>query len=359
MPVSYEDLKNSNPYRNQSYKESGWQRFLSSLGFRTQADAWKENMSVQAAEYDAAIAQKQFDTEYDSPSAQAARMRAAGLNPDLDPSSISPGSPGSMGEDPSTPMQSSGDEETLGNIANGVMSAFTSALGIVTTFQGIHRNHLENMLLGFNSSKAISDFAKDNWQSMLPDSAESEILDDGSEVSWQGKAYERAKMFSKHLPKRYRQQFIDNVSSYWSSAPASAEEFETWRKGIAGKKGYEVDKRTNFSFIDSDLAIIADELAGLHSKLEKQSLKTDIAKSESEESAAHFEGDVSDRLDPSAAAAAKNAQAGATTEQAQFQKEIHRSINNIIGKLNQNDDPFSKLLLIFISSMQMNLIPKF
>ena len=175
MPVSYDDLKSSNPYRNQEYKESGWQKFLSSLGFRTQADAWKENMSVQAAEYDAALAQKQFDTEYNSPSEQAARMRAAGLNPDLDPSSIDSGSAAPMGEDPSTPMQSTGDEETLGRVANGIMSAFTSALGIVTTFQGIHRNHLENLLLGFNSSKAISDFAKDNWQSMLPESAESEI----------------------------------------------------------------------------------------------------------------------------------------------------------------------------------------
>ena len=49
----------------------------------SEADAWQENMSVQAAEYDAAIVQKAYDEQYNQPSEQVARMNAAGLNPDI------------------------------------------------------------------------------------------------------------------------------------------------------------------------------------------------------------------------------------------------------------------------------------
>ena len=359
MPVqNFNTLSAANPYRNQEYKKSGWQNFLSALGFRTQADAWKENMSVQAAEYDAALAQKQFDTEYNSPQAQADRMRAAGLNPDLDPSSIDSGSAAPMGEDPSTPMQSTGDEGTLMQVASGIMNAFSSALGMITSFQGIHRNYLENSLLDLDISKGVSGFAERMWPHFLPSTGEGEIYDNGESVSPLYLASQSAQMFSKTLPKKYRRQFLSNVETYFHGAPGTAEEYETWRKNISERKGYEVDKRTNFSFIDKDLAVIADELADLHSRLEKQSLKTDIAEGESDESKAILEGKIADNISPETAAAAENSSNSADIESARFQKEIHSSINKIISSLKSNDDPFSKLLLIFISSMQLNLIPR-
>lgn len=359
------DLKAANPYRNQPYKESGWQKFLSSLGFRTQADAWKENMSVQAAEYDAALAQKEFDTNYNDPQSQVARMKAAGLNPDIDPSSIDSGSAAPMGEDPSTPMQSTGDEGTIMGVANTLLSSFTSALGIFDTFQGMHKRHLENKLLGLQYDKEdlgvtdiVSGLARKQAVELLPLNAEDKINEDGSEDSWKLEAYEKAKLFSRGVPKKYRQRFMDSITSYWNSAPTNRDAFKVWREGISEHKGYEVDKRTNYSFVDSDLAIIADELARLYSFVEKQKPSTEGAELESREKSANYEGQVTDNLNPETESAARNAANTATSEVSSFTKEVNRSMNTIISKLKDNDDPFSKLLLVYIVSKQMNLIPQ-
>lgn len=79
----YQDLYDSNPYRQLTYNQSGWQKFLGSIGFRTSYDDFVEQAQINAAEYDAGIASMQFQNEYNSPAAEANRMRAAGLNPDL------------------------------------------------------------------------------------------------------------------------------------------------------------------------------------------------------------------------------------------------------------------------------------
>lgn len=56
---------------------------LSGLGFRTSYDDFVEQARINAAEYDASIASIQMQNQYNSPAAEALRMRAAGLNPDL------------------------------------------------------------------------------------------------------------------------------------------------------------------------------------------------------------------------------------------------------------------------------------
>ena len=141
----YQTLIDANPYRNIEYTKTPWQNFLTSLGFRTQADAWKENMQVQANEYDAAIMQKQYDEHYNDPQSQVQRMRAAGLNPDIDGgSSIDSGSAAPPGEDPSTPMQTTADDASqLLSFGQSVMSAVTSAIGMASGIQGLQRNRLQ------------------------------------------------------------------------------------------------------------------------------------------------------------------------------------------------------------------------
>ena len=141
LPYQYQSMLDANPYRGIEYTKSPWQKFLSWLGFRTEADAWKENMAVQANEYDAGIVQKAYDEDYNDAQSQVQRMKAAGLNPDLDPSSVSPGESASMGEDPSVPMQTTGEESQVYQFATGIMSIASTAIGLVGSIQGISRNH--------------------------------------------------------------------------------------------------------------------------------------------------------------------------------------------------------------------------
>lgn len=79
----YDDLFAANPYNNLTYNRSSWQDFLSALGFRTDFDRWKEEQQVNANEYNAQVASIMQQNEFNDPSAQAARMRQAGINPDL------------------------------------------------------------------------------------------------------------------------------------------------------------------------------------------------------------------------------------------------------------------------------------
>ena len=79
----YDQLYAANPYRGLTYNKSWWQSLLESMGFRTSYDTWREQAQVNANEYDARIAELMQQNEFNDPSAQAARERLAGINPDL------------------------------------------------------------------------------------------------------------------------------------------------------------------------------------------------------------------------------------------------------------------------------------
>lgn len=72
-----------NPYLNYNYDDSIWDDFGDLIGFHTFQDSLALDMQIKAREFMSNISKEKFDNEYNSPEAQAARMRAAGMNPDL------------------------------------------------------------------------------------------------------------------------------------------------------------------------------------------------------------------------------------------------------------------------------------
>lgn len=335
MPTqTINDLKAANPYRNQAYKKSGWQNFLSALGFRTQADAWQENMSVQAAEYDAALAQKQFDSQYNSPQEQVARMEAAGLNPNLDPSSIDSGSAAPMGEDPSTPMQSTGDEGSILGVvqtaANMIMSGFTSGLGLVSSLQGIQSNHLQNVLGSIQNEDAFSKFVNDNWMSFLPTFPDDELM--FNEFDWKAQAQKNAEVFSGTLPKRLRKKFNEQVSRYWENGPANSDAYKAWYNEVNARKGYYQSSQEFHSQLDSVLKDISQPLAEMAEKIYSQSQKTDMAQLKEGESEAKNDKEYYDALDASQQAATENA----TNELGETNAHIVSTLNGALDDITSN-----------------------
>lgn len=361
-----ENLKKSNPYANRTYNTSPWQQFLGMMGFRTEKDAFIENMQTQAAEYDAQLALMQYENKYNSPAEQVARMRAAGLNPDLDGGSgIHSGNTDGLPSDPSTPMQTTGEEGTLGQIASGIMSIFSSAVGIVSNFQGIKARNLQNDILAiqkdkeaFGLSSSVSEYAKDSLQFLLPETPEAVVAEDGSASSWQNEAMQRARIFSKNLPKKFRDQFINSVQSFWSSVGGSKEAYAAWQERVKNRKGYEVDSRTNYSHIEEDLAIIAEELGNLQGKLEKKSLEAGNSQAEADIAAADLSAEIDKGTDPSLASGAKNASNESTLEGRTIDADINGAVSRITKRLSKNDDVFSRLLLVLLYASKNSLIPK-
>lgn len=75
----------NNPYSGLDSRTnlSMWNRFTDFLGFTNHAGQLDYQQSLASNQYESELALKQKDLEYNSPEAQARRMRDAGLNPDL------------------------------------------------------------------------------------------------------------------------------------------------------------------------------------------------------------------------------------------------------------------------------------
>lgn len=328
----YQSLINANPYRNAQYKQSTWQKLLSWLGFRTQADAWKENMAVQAGEYDASILQKAYNEDYDDPTSQVARMKGAGLNPDLDPSSIDSGSSSPMPEDPSTPMQSTGMEGQLMSFAEGVMNIASTAVGLVGSIQGVSRNALQNRLLSTENESAISELAQRMAPYFIPES--DKVAEDGTD--WTTQALAGAQIFSRSMDKRSQKRFLDTIQSYWHGAYGSAKSYEEFKHNLESK----FSLKTSQSTLEDDFGqlniILADELGRVNQEILKLSKTAEIAGLKSETAESEYNAEYFNELEGQTIAGSENAQADFNQTNMKMNDILNESIGRMIDKLEQS-----------------------
>lgn len=355
---TYDQLRKANPYVGQSYNKSGWQKFLSWLGFRTQADAWEENMSVQAAEYDAALAQKQHDEQYESAQEQTARLEAAGLNPSLDPSMVSAGEAAPMGEDPSTPMQATGDEQQLLEVGNTIVSCFTSALGLVNGVQGIAKNAIQNRILGTESNEAMLRFAQSVFPHTLPDSPEFREYDDGSGESWKVDAFRMASMFTRGMNRKQKAQFNSYIGNFWNSAPDSAEAWDAWSKGIKNQKSYYGEKNEFYSTDSRVMESIYKHLGSAREQLAMLSMKKEGAQAGADIEKAEFDEATNSMLNPNKAASAQNAEFDARKNQAEVQNILKGTVDKILKDLQNDKSQFSEVFKFLLSCYSLYMFSK-
>ena len=350
MPNAVSALSKSNPYSNlQSswnpftgsegvYKTSPWQAFLSSIGIRTQADAWNENMQVQSQEYAAALAQKAYDEQYNLPINQVARLRAAGINPDLNGGdSIDSGSAQPMGEDPSTPMQSTGDEGMIMSVANGCLTAFSTALGLVQSVQGIQRNHLQNIMQSISNESAFSEFTKGLWPMFLPESPNPAAGDGESLMSnafdWKSAALSNAKKFAGNLPQKMQDKFVSQVEQYWSSGPGQAESYKDWSDRVKSRRNFYRENGTFYSDIDDVLEDIVKPLNEMTEKIYKSAQNSDLAVVEATQAKAENEQEYYSTLDAAQQANAENAENKLADTNATTANILNESIESIVKNL--------------------------
>lgn len=135
--TEYDQLFANNPYRNLTYNKSWFQSFLSALGFRTDYDRWREDAQVNANEYDAGIFSQIQQNQFNSPVAQADRMRQAGMNSDL--LGVGDVQEASVpAEDPNGMSQNSGNEEFT-NFGETIASVFSRAMAVFKDFKSLEQ----------------------------------------------------------------------------------------------------------------------------------------------------------------------------------------------------------------------------
>lgn len=358
-------LSKSNPYSNlQSssnpftgsegvYKTSRWQAFLSSLGFRTQADAWNENMQVQSQEYAAALAQKAYDEQYNLPVNQVARMRAAGLNPDLNGGdSIDSGSAQPLGEDPSTPMQSTGDEGAIMSAANTIMSAISTGFAVAKDIGTLKNMHIMNDQGMIETGERVAKFAK--W------------ITDQNKITQQGSSYED---FREHLsaasedsyqihsgsvPKRFQKQFKRNLDTFYHSLDYAVESLESQKKKNQGMKDVAQQTISKF-FGGSDLEtwqVVNKGLVRLSDLGEEASLRA-------VKNTAEYNADFAENLNSVANAQAQNESALAEAQSSKLSREINSVLADMVHDLKSladKGDIFAQSMLFSFSLARMSNI---
>lgn len=81
--TQYEDIVSSNPYENVEYQNGILDSIGDVFGFRTAQDKFREDLALRSAEHINQVNAVAREEEYNSEAAKIARMKKAGLNPDL------------------------------------------------------------------------------------------------------------------------------------------------------------------------------------------------------------------------------------------------------------------------------------
>ena len=364
----YQQMLDANPYRNQVYHTSPWQNFLSAIGFRTEADAFKENMAVQAAEYDAAIAQKAADEQYDSAAEQTARLRAAGLNPDLNGGqNVSAGEAAGLPQDPSTPMQTTGAEGALGEVAStafqlasGCLNAVATATGIVQSVQGIRRNHLDNIMQSINNEAGLQSLADQVLPYLIPATNEG-LFDEQGDLfgTWKNNAYEAAKFFTGNMPKKMRGKFESALLSRLNSAPTERKAYEEWSGRVKARKDLFREKSEFYSEEDDILRIVSEGLGQMNEKITKAMQEVNLTGAEAQTEENKNSEEYFKTLDSNLQARAENSANNVTLLNNQMVGIMRESLNSIVKDLDKASKEggvkggLASVAMAIISSLQL------
>lgn len=372
--TDYEQMFNNNPWRNYNYKETGWQKFLNLLGFRSGADKMREEMTLASNKYDSDLLAKMQQDEYNSSVAQAERMRQAGQNPDLlGTSGVSDAAPMAEQSVPEIPEDFASNPASF---ASGVLSLVMSGIGFAKDFQTFQ--NLKQTVDGQNirNAQGLYDLALStalNATQGLPnggfyDNETGEPTGDSSPVDW---LKERGFQVANTLPKRLRKRFQNQYSDVIQGIPFEKEKFKSWRESMeayhATLRG--VGSKYYSGNWQDDLYLVTNELSQFADKLEKYSLtnKAEYEESYNPELAAettnlgnqlqhdYAQSELSHDV-PEASAEAKKATFKNTAQQDTISRQINSTIANIVDKLSrkaEQGDIIAQGILLFFSVARM------
>lgn len=252
----YDQLFQANPYRNLTYNKSLIQSILSGLGFRTKYDDFVDQARINAQEYDAGIFSMMQQNEYNLPSAQADRERAAGLNPDLVGlgDSVAAASPT---EDPNgmnlSPSQEIEPLSCLQFVSQKVLDIVPSTMSFITNLaqlRGIRaENDLKEMSFNQNAIDAANSFFLEGLSEQdYKDAFDSQNFDNLLAAAKKNSDSLAASLFSS---KKSRSRFNLAYQMHTRSMLAEISKYKTWDEFEKNRKSL-LEQRSSPYFSDDD-----------------------------------------------------------------------------------------------------------
>lgn len=216
----YDAYFKANPYVNQTYHKTLIDRLFGGI-FRTGYDKWRDEMSVNAAQYNAGIVDMQQQNQYNSEEAKAMRMRAAGENPDLlgtgDVSEAANTNPDPQDAQIPEVDDVAGAFGAITNFVGGFNDIIAGAFSMMKTFQDINFDKVK-------MNQSVNDLVLDDLFRTIPAAG---FENDADFARWYGsesgifdqdhpefaERYFKEYNIPKSVQKRYRDVFLDTLSS--------------------------------------------------------------------------------------------------------------------------------------------------
>ena len=206
MAETFETLAAKNPYSQENraqYNMGAIETLMHDwLGFRTGIDKYNEEMDNRSKEYLAQLATVQREEQYNSPEEQAARMRAAGLNPDIS-TQMNPGQASEFTEQETAPESPLGEDmKTVDIISKLGFQMLDTLIGGFSLKNAFKQTGIANEIMQSNRDLQEDEGLMESVYKAIEDFGSDEEFENGAYIAAQkgltGKRYEKfARMYDQ------------------------------------------------------------------------------------------------------------------------------------------------------------------
>lgn len=369
----YDQLFANNPYRKQTYNQTGWQKVLSALGIRTGYDDWLDQTSTQAAEYDAGIFSQIQQDQFNSPAAMAQRERDAGMNPDLlgigDVASAAGPTEDANGMSPSQATEVS-PFDIVSNVSSTMLDLIPAIMSFGTQIKQMRGLRLENdmkeLQFGQGAVDAATKFFNEGiTPEMYKEAFETNDWTNILDASKKDAQYLAETFFSdKRAQKRFNlayglhsRSLLAELSKY-----SSYDEYEKARKSLLSQRSssfFSDDDDTMQSLLSGFLQPIEQYQQKMNEIALKYVPKVDRNTGQELDLASQQMTNQSiyeSNIDPAQQATAENAANSAAQQQREIEEATNTLFSSIMESLKGQDNWWSKIAMALVGIARAQLL---
>ena len=255
----YDAYYKANPFVGQMYKKTFWDDLFDGV-FRTGYDKWRDEMALNASQWDAGVVDLQQSNEYNSEVQKASRMREAGENPDLLGTGDVSDSSGMKPDVQDAQIPDALDFGQVASFAGMICQCFQGALGMASAGIDLIGKISNIDAQNISNASSMQDLALQYIRNSIPAVG---LENDADYVSWKEKlgalstpnvAWNESLARSLGLKKGQRKAFDLALNNAIGSLPAEYERFKLL-DDYADKK-LSSARKTSSSFYDDSFEVM-------------------------------------------------------------------------------------------------------
>lgn len=361
---AYEMYEN-NPWTAEKFtrEKTGWDTFLNAWGIRSGYDAAYDEWLAAGNEYDAQIAEIDAADKYNSPTEQAARMRAAGQNPDLLGTQGVAEAEEFANKEEKPNINAGADlapleigAKALTGIAKGLTFGLSTARTIVENLNALEK--LQETKLG-NTEKwnnIVNDFLDKFTLSGYVNGKENDefnFADIAGEVKENAKIFAKEHGFNQKMQERFGEEVYDALNG-----KKKAEIYKQWTDLLEARKQFGQTKASKYTPQNDQEEQVIGVVKDLVQEIDKKTEYNTKKEATQAEKDYEFQKGRNVTLEVQA----HNQENKRKADQARIQTEVRKSFELAKRKLNQikgkNGEPsvFAIIMNSVLSAVEMQVV---